>query len=175
MIVTELTHYSISVILHYYGNSQRNTGDWSFRDGFITFRDIADLYMKHSRDRLLTIITDCHSSGWWVRECAKFLDEEGVKPCEHSAREKGILLKVYASCQAGQDSVELAHTTRAMKLGENGYVECYYKRKLSAKQRAFGVDFTDVKYGAGEKCHSASWPTAKQVTDHVWGENGLWK
>ncbi|CAI8022808.1 hypothetical protein GBAR_LOCUS13355 [Geodia barretti] len=33
--------------LHYYGNSQRNTGDWSFRDGFITFRDIADLYMKH--------------------------------------------------------------------------------------------------------------------------------
>ena len=150
MIVTELTHYSISVILHYYGNSQRNTGDWSFRDGFITFRDIADLYMKHNRSRYLDIITDCHSSGSWVRECAKFLDEQGVKPCGHSAREKRYFLRVYASCEAGQNSAELAYTTRAM-LVKDGMIYHYTRRELSAKQHTFGVDFTEVRCGKGEE------------------------
>ncbi|CAI8015392.1 hypothetical protein GBAR_LOCUS9530 [Geodia barretti] len=50
-------------VLHYYGNGRRDTGDWCFNDGFITFRDITDLYMKYSRGRCLTIVTDCHSSG----------------------------------------------------------------------------------------------------------------
>ena len=158
------------MILHYYGNGRRNTGDWSFRDGFITFRDIADLYMKHSRGRGLAIITDCHSSGRWVSECAKFLDGQGVKPCGHSAREKGILLKVLASCQAGQDSAELAYTTRAMKLNEGGYVY-HYSGELSAKQKTFGVDFTKVRCGEGkeERCSVASsavWSKASDVINH---------
>ena len=83
-------------------------------------------------------------------ECAMFLDEQGVKPCGHSAREKGILLKVYASCEAGQDSAELVYTTRAMEL-EDGYVYHYTRKELSAKQHTFGIDFTKVKYGKGEK------------------------
>ena len=141
------------MILHYYGNGWRNTGDWSFRDGFITFRDIADLYMKHSRGRGLAIVTDCHSSGRWVSECAKFLDEQGVKPCGHSAREKRYFLKVFASCQAGQNSAELAYTTRAMYV-KDGMMYHYTSRELSAMQRTFGVDFTKVKCGKGkeEKC-----------------------
>ena len=56
-------------IIHYYGNGQKNTGDWCFKDGFITFRDIADLHMKYGRGRILTVVTDCHSSGRWVSQC----------------------------------------------------------------------------------------------------------
>ena len=101
---------------------RRNTGDWCFRDGFITFRDIADLYMKHSRGQVLCLVPDCHSSGYWVVECAKFLDEQGVRPCGHSAREKGILLKVYASCKTGQDTAELCYTLQAMEVESDGLV-----------------------------------------------------
>ena len=126
--------------------------------------------MKHSRGRVLTIVSDCHSSGSWVRECAKFLDEQGVKPCGHSAREKGILLKVYASCQAGQDSTELAYTTRGMKQ-KNGTLSHYTDRDFSNQQHTFGVDFTRVMCGKGEeeKCRVASdatWSTAGELIAH---------
>ena len=114
--------------------------------------------MKHSRGRYLSIITDCHSSGQWVIECAKFLDEQGVKPCGHSAREKGILLQIFASCQSGQDSAELAYTTRAMELGEGGTVHHYISKRLSELQKTFGIDFTEVRCGKGvkENCSIAS-------------------
>ena len=89
-------------------------------------------------------------------ECAMFLDEEGVKPCGHSAWEKGILLAVFASCEAGQNSAELAYTTRAMFV-KDGMIYHYTRRELSAKQHTFGVDFTKVKCGKGkeEKCSIA--------------------
>ena len=118
--------------------------------------------MKHGRGQGLTIVSDCHSSGRWVSQCAEFLDEQGVKPCGHSAREKGILLKVLASCRTGQDSTELHYTTRAMELKEDGYVTHYTDKELSAQQRTIGVDFTEVKCGKRlpEKCtiaEDATW------------------
>ena len=88
-----------------------------------------------------------------MRECAKFLDEQGVKPCGHSAREKRYFLRVYASCEAGQNSAELAYTTRGMYV-KDGRMHHSTSRELSAMQRTFGVDFTKVKCGKGkeEKC-----------------------
>ena len=155
-------------MLHYYGNGRRNTGDWCFRDGFITFRDIADLYMKCSCGQVLTIVPDCHSSGRWVSECAKFLDEQGVKPCGHSAKEKGILLKVLAACKTGQDTAELCYITRAMELKDDGYVH-YTDKTLSAQQNTFGVDFTKMRCmkGEEEECSivpNSTWSTADEVT-----------
>ena len=163
--------YFTTAVLHYYGNGRRDTGDWCFNDGFITFRDITDLYMKHSLGRCLTIVTDCHSSGRWVIQCAKFLDEQGVKPCEHSAREKGILLKVAASCEAGQNSAELVFTTRAMELEEHGCVYHSPGKKLRARQHTYVVDFTRVRCGLEEeeKCKistDTTWSTAGEVIDH---------
>ena len=81
------------------------TGDWCFEDGFITFRDIAQLYLRASHNfkgRVLTIVSDCSYSGFWVRDCMEFLDELGVQPCGHKAREKGILIKVCASCKSNE-------------------------------------------------------------------------
>ena len=155
-------------MLHYYGNGRRGTGDWCFRDGFITFRDITDLYMKHSRGRVLTIVPDCHSTGHWVSECARFLDEQGVKPCGHSAKEKGILLKAYTACRTGQDTAELCYTTRAMLLEDDGYVHHRIDKEFSAQQNTFGVAFTGIRCGEeeGEECSmapEATWSTAWNV------------
>ena len=116
----------------------------------------------------LTIITDCHSSGRWLSECAKFLDEQGVKPCGHSSREKGILLKVYASCPTGQDATELYYTTRAMELKEDGYVYHYTNKELSAQQKTHGIDFTRARCGKEEEeecsiSSTATWSTAGEV------------
>ena len=47
--------YFSSVIVRYSGPGKRNTGDWCFEDGFITLKEITDLYMNHFRGRVLTI------------------------------------------------------------------------------------------------------------------------
>ena len=70
--------------------------------------------MKHSCWSL-TIVSDCHSSASWETECAKFLDEEGVRPCGHSATEKGILLKLYTPCRAHQSAVRLCYATKVVR------------------------------------------------------------
>ena len=49
-----------AVILHYIGAGRRGTGDWCFEDGFITFRDIAQLYLRASynfKGYVLTIVS----------------------------------------------------------------------------------------------------------------------
>ena len=123
--------------------------------------------MKHGRGRLLSIVSDCHSSGDWVVECAKFLDEEGVRPCGHSATEKGILLKVLTACKIGQDTAELCYTTRAMRVKSDGLVYHWTNKELSDHQNSFGVDFTRVRCGKGEECAIASdstWSTHSEVT-----------
>lgn len=156
--------FLLLAVLHYYGNGRRNTGDWCFRDGFITFKDIASLYMEHSRGRILTIVTDCHSSGRWVSECAEFLDEQGVRPCGHSAKEKGILLKVSASCKTGQDAAELCYTTRAMELRDDGLVWHWTRKELSSQQNSFGVDFTEIRCKEEDECAIATDSTWSNVT-----------
>ncbi|MGJ8945924.1 hypothetical protein AB9K17_23835, partial [Salmonella enterica subsp. enterica serovar Kentucky] len=72
-------------------------GDWCFQDGFITFLEIAEMYLKHSKGRVLTIHSDCSYSGCWIKVLVQFLDEKEVRPCGHSYKDKGILLKVFAS------------------------------------------------------------------------------
>ena len=44
------------------------------------------------------IVATLHGS--WVRKAMAFMDEQGMGPCGHMAKRKGILVKVYASCQA---------------------------------------------------------------------------
>ena len=48
----------------------------------------------------MEIISDSSYSGLWARQCAEFLEEQGVKPCAHSAKEKQILLSVRTSCRS---------------------------------------------------------------------------
>ena len=57
------TFFLPSVAVCYFGPGKRSTGDWCFEDGFITFRDIAELYIKHFRGRVLSIHSDCSYAG----------------------------------------------------------------------------------------------------------------
>ena len=102
-----------SVAVSFSGPGKRNSGDWCFEDGFITLKEITDLYMNHFRGRVLTIHSDCSYAGQWMNQFQAFLDEQGVQPCGHSARDKGILLKLFASCQSNEVPYRLLYSIRA--------------------------------------------------------------
>ena len=108
-----------TVDIVYFGPGKRNTGDWCFVDGFITFRELAELYCNYFRGRMLDITTDCSYSGHWVKEFVKFMEEQGVQPCGHSAREKGILINLGASCKSNEIPYRLLSSIRSFTNDKN--------------------------------------------------------
>ena len=58
--------------------------------------------MNHLRGRVLSVFSDCSYAGHWVKQLQVFLDEQGVQPCGHSASDRGILIKLFTSCQSNQ-------------------------------------------------------------------------
>ncbi len=139
------------VILYYAGPGKKGTGDWCFSDGFISFRDIMHLYLQNAyfKGKLLYVISDCSYSGCWVKEAMSFLDEHGVGPCGHTAKEKGILVKVLASCLANEVPAELAFSTRCAKNDKNTGTVLYDFRSRGKEirdgQHTSGLDFTAVQ------------------------------
>lgn len=105
---------SITVVIHYMGPGQKNTGAWCFKDGFIEFTDIIDIYMEHFHAELkcLEVTSDCSYSGKWVVACREFLDEVGVQPCGHSARNQNFLLKVRTSCRSHEVPYSMLYAAR---------------------------------------------------------------
>ena len=45
----------------------------------------------------------------------EFLDKQGVQPCGHKAREKGMLIKVYASCKSNEIPTKYCFSKWGMK------------------------------------------------------------
>ena len=130
-----------TVIVYYIGAGKRNTGDWCFEDGFIKFRDIAELYLRLIRGRILTIVSDCSYSGCWVRDCMEFLDERGVEPCGHKAREKGMLIKVYASCRPAQIPTQYQFSINGAANDKNsGDMFSYTSKQLLETQHTYSVN-----------------------------------
>ena len=142
------------VVLYYIGHGRRNTGDWCFQDGYITFTDLTQLYLQLLRGRVLTIVTDCSHSGSWVKQCMAFLDQQGVGPCGHSARDKGILIKVFASCLSHQVPRQLVYSVYGSKNDKNTGDMCFHKcmasimnAKVAEDQHVRGIDSTWVMCG----------------------------
>ena len=75
-----------------------------------------------------------------MRACIEFLDEQGVQPCGHKAREKGILLKVYASCLPSQIPTQYRYTVNAIDDDLNYYTS----KHLSDTQHTYGYNFTRI-------------------------------
>ena len=149
----------LPVVVYYLGHGKRDTGDWCFQDGFITFSDIAELYSRYLHGRVLTIISDCSHSGAWVNACLDYLDERGVRPCGHSAKEKGIFIKVYASCQPEERAATNCFFVQAVENDTNtddnsGILKYYTTKKLSKSQHCYGASTTRVmcKKSAEEAC-----------------------
>ena len=117
-----------AVEIHYIGPGRRNTGDWCFKNGFITFNDITSLYKKHFYGKLLCIGSNCSYSGKWIKACTEFLDEHGVQPCGHSGRATNLLLTIGASCLPHQIPHSLLFSARGIENDKNTgnfYVNTY--------------------------------------------------
>ena len=125
------------------GNSEKDTGNWCFKDGTISFQEIFDIYRKFCSRKCLMIVTDCSYSGKWVRECAKTLDCLLIPPCGHSAKENGAMIKVFASCQPDQEAIEPCFSIEAVSLEENGSVIVSAK-EMTNKQRSIWFDSTQL-------------------------------
>ena len=156
-----------------------STGNWCFKDGVITFQDIYNLYTKHFSGKRLTIISDCSYSGNWVRECAKLYDKEGILPCGHHSRERGLLINVFASCQSHQEATILACVTEGMEfVGKD--ILLRGNKTLSSGQTIANGNFQRIrcKHKHKEQCeytntHTISWQdeTLPKLIDY--GENNL--
>lgn len=152
LIFTFTTH---TVDLYYIGHGRRNTGDWCFQDDFITFTDLARLYLRHLRGYVFSIVTDCSHSGNWVKECMTFLDQQGVQPCGHSAKDKGILIKVYASCLSHQVPKQLGLSVHGCKNDKNMGLFVMTKShdfvsleaRMADDQHGYGINFTSIRCG----------------------------
>ena len=114
--------HSSSAVLGYLGNSEEGTGNWCFKDGTISFQEIFALYRKHCPGKVINIVTDCCHSGQWTIDCAKTLDSLGIPPCGHKARDQGILIKVFASCQPDQKAAEPCYSVTGMTMANNATV-----------------------------------------------------
>ena len=111
--------------IYYFGPGKKKTGDWCFIDGFITFKELTELYMDHFRGRVLTIHSDCSYGGQWGKALMEFLDEQGIQPCGHHARHKKILLKAFTSCKANEIPHCLIYSLRGNDNDKNtGLLAC---------------------------------------------------
>ena len=105
--------FVFAVIVRYIGPGKKSSGDWCFKDGFITFSDIAQCYQENFKGKLLKVSSDCSFGGYWVRACMEYLEEHGVKPCAHSAKEKQLLISTRASCKHTEIPFQLLCSIRA--------------------------------------------------------------
>ena len=132
--------------IEYTGHGEKNTGNWCFKDGVITFQDIFGLYMDYCRGKRLTIHSDCSYSGNWIKDCVKTLDDLGIPSCGHHTREQGILFKMFCSCGANEETTALCYITEANEFDEtNKYVVTYSHKKLSSGQTTKLGEFTNIR------------------------------
>ena len=86
--------------------------------------------MNHFRGRVLAIHSDCSYAGQWLKQLQVFLDEQGVQPCGHSARDRGILIKVFTSCQSNEVPHQLVYSIRACGNDKNKGTFFVYVRPI---------------------------------------------
>jgi len=103
------------------------------------------LYMEHLHGGALTIVSDCSYSGRWVKECCNYLDDQGIRPCGHSAAEKGILVKVYASCRSREVAAVPCFSVKGAVNDKNkGFMAYFLGKTLRETQHSSGINFTQL-------------------------------
>ena len=153
-------------MVHYLGHSEEGTGNWCFKDGTISFQEIFDLYRQYCPGKALGIVSDCCYSGNWVRDCAKVLDKLGIPPCGHRAREQGILVKVFASCQPDQKAAEPCYSVEAVTMKNDGTQ--IYQARQPAQQTLAWFDNTKLVC-----CRAPDSPCPRNTFQHLKWEDGV--
>ena len=170
-----------TVLIWYTGHGERDTGNWVFKDGCLTFEDIYDLYNESFKGRYLYIVSDCCYSGSWVVECARLLDRDGIR-CGHAAKRQKVYIKVFAACLPNESAYDKFYTQcKGVKLHSQ---EDYSKtitfaehRRLHDKdskhsQTTLGVDFTkDDMCIVDEDGKCVSCTTWTKHVEHLLEEN----
>ena len=144
------------VCLVYLGHSEKDTGNWCFKDGTISFREIFDLYRRKCPEKCLYIMPDCCHSGQWINDCATVLDGLGIPPCGHRAREQGVLIKVFASCKPEQEAVEPCYSVQGIEIDEDETLIYFTTKPVNEALRFSGTDFARLTCcrGPDEPCQS---------------------
>ncbi len=75
--------------------------------------------MEHFKGKTLVINSDCPYSGQWVEACKRFLQDNHVQPCGHSAMSKKIQIKLFCSCQPHEIGSRLLYSARANRTDIN--------------------------------------------------------
>ena len=130
-------------MIYYTGYGEKGTGNWTFKDGTISFKEIFTLYKTYLMGKLLYIYSDCCYSGNWVVDCAKCLDEMGVRACGHQAIEQGMLFKIFTSCQPNQKATLQRFVKDGISFYDNS-IHCYIVKEFSKSQTTYGCDFTQT-------------------------------
>ena len=135
------TGQNILFILHYISPRKIATGDWCFCDGYISFRDIANLYTQHFTGRVLAIVSDCSYSGKWDESCKEFLDKIGVQPSTFCQEERNQIKRL----KPDQIGSSLICSARGIGNDKNT-VTCYVwpNHAIAEDQTACGDDFTKI-------------------------------
>ena len=125
----------------YFGSGRKKTGDWCFKDGYVTFESIMQLYNTYFIGKHLKIVSDCSYSGNWVQLVMDYLDKCKITACLHSARASGKLIDVVASCQAHEIPFSLFFAARGFFNDKNTAFLFYVRPiQIAVKQnmRCFG-------------------------------------
>ena len=172
-----------TVLIWYTGHGEKDTGNWVFKDGCLTFEDIYDLYKRCFKGQYLYIVTDCCYSGSWVVECARLLDRDSIK-CGNNAKRQKVYIKVFAACLPNEQAYDKFYTQyKGVKL--HSYSD-YSKTIRFAKYRTLhdkdykysqttlGVDFTNddmcILDGDG-KCARCTFTTWTEHVEHLLEQN----
>ena len=105
--------------------------------------------MKHLKGKSLQIISDCSYSGNWIKECAKKLDEHGILSCGHHTRKRGILLKIFTSCQPNEEATLLTYCRCGIRYSEvdKGVLVKYDEEiKLEQAQKGQNPMYIDFRH-----------------------------
>ena len=75
----------------------------------------------------------------------EFLDEQGIQPCGHKAREKGMIIKILASCKYNEIPTEYCHSMSGMGNDKStGAVIFMMSKQLSETQTTACIDSSHI-------------------------------
>ena len=80
----------------------------------------------------------------------EFLDEQGVQPCGHKAREKGMIIKILASCKSNEIPTKYCHCVSGMHNDKSiGAVIFMMSKQLSETQTTACIDSSHINCNSG--------------------------
>ena len=101
-----------------------------------------------------------------MRDCAKTLDRLGIPPCGHRAREQGILVKVFASCQPDQKAAEPCYSVEGVSVEKDG-TQTIIAKQLTQQRSAW---FDGIKLVC---CRAPDSPCPRNTFQHLKWEDGV--